>query len=633
MSYRGSSIDGETQGSHSHELNRQPGPPNPRTISAPYTLAGPRASTRCERQQTGSRKGTSVVSRASREHNNDARHGEEYTKKPIWGFAAPLPRVKRPRMESRRTRAGYHGGDRQPSPTSHTRAEFQRKPTNELSIQPSAPSGTEPAPQVGVTPDRNEEAHERRGRPSAEKQQNHHQQQPPDLLRRATTARASTYHPDERDLASVSQQASESVRSRPSRQTQDLADEHISAQDQVTPFNSAAVRSTASSTHRQRRYQDLDYLRRTKSRQSEAAEVEAARRRLQGLADTAEHESGLSYPHNPNNINWEEDFAPEDDDGSADSYSQTDESDGEPPYYNFWGRCRAPLRQPFAEFLGTLVFMTIGLCGSIVRMTAPDDYGNLLSAYLAWGLGVMIGIYVAGGVSGGHLNPALSLMLSVFRGFPWRLCWQYVVAQILGALTASGIVYGLYRDAIEKYSLSSDVTQVGPAFWTAPRQDLSKPAAFFTEFTATAIASGSVLALGDESNSPPGAGMHAFIIGLLVSSLCMAFSYNTGTALNPARDLGPRLVTWMAGFSTEVFTLFDWWWIWGPWVGTITGALFGAFVYDLLIFQGGESPVNYPTSYRLRDAIDSWKDTRTVSRIGRGKDIQGQIDQKLEAVV
>ncbi|KAJ9636504.1 hypothetical protein H2204_005337 [Knufia peltigerae] len=614
------SFDITSQASHGHELGRQPSAP--RTISAPYNLAGPRASPEPERQQTRSgQEGTSCVSREYHEHDP---HHAEYTKQPIWGFAAPLPRVKRPGMESRRTRTGYHE-----QTSSSNRTQAHRHPTDQLSVQPSAPSGTEAAPQVGVTPERNDKDHEQKARPVAE--------QHPDLLRRATTAGLSTYHPDGQDHSSTLKPV-ESIQLRPSRRTQDLANEHISAQDQVTPFSSSVVRGRPSHGHQMavlqglhstpsvahRRDQD-PISRQTKSQLSEA-EVEAARGRLQELADTAEHEPGV-HQTSPN-INWEEFQQPEEDEADRDSQLQ---KPPDPPYYNLWGKCRNPLRQPFAEFLGTLVFMTIGLCGSIVRTTAPDDYGNLLTAYLAWGLGVMIGIYIAGGVSGGHLNPALSLMLSVFRGFPWSLCWQYILAQILGALAASGIVYGLYKDAIEQYA-SADVTRVGPAFWTAPRQDLSKAAAFFTEFTATAIASGSVLALGDDTNSPPGAGMHAFIIGLLTSALCMAFSYNTGTALNPARDLGPRLVTWMAGFSTEVFTLFDWWWIWGPWVGTITGALFGAFVYDLLIFLGGESPVNYPTQFELRDRISSWKDRRTASRMGRGKDIQDKINQKIETI-
>lgn len=333
---------------------------------------------------------------------------------------------------------------------------------------------------------------------------------------------------------------------------------------------------------------------------SESA-IESARWRLQGLADTAENESDLR--HYPANIDWEEYQPPE----IQPSVSQH-EKPSHPDFFNSWGPIRHKLRQPFAEFLGTLVFMIIGLSGSIVHMAARDDYGNLLTAYLAWGLGVMIAIYVAGGISGAHLNPTISIILSIFRGFPWHLCWQYILAQMLGAILASGIVYGIYQDAIRQFA-ASDIARAGPAFWTQPREGLSDVAAFFTEFVATGIATGSILAMGDDRNTPPGAGMHAFIIGLLVTALCMAFSYNTGTCLNPARDFGPRLITWAAGFGSNVFTLHNWWWIWGPWVGTLTGGITGASLYDILIFVGGESPVNYPRG-RLRERFNGWKEIR-----------------------
>lgn len=267
------------------------------------------------------------------------------------------------------------------------------------------------------------------------------------------------------------------------------------------------------------------------------------------------------------------------------------------------------------------VVMIIGLGASIVRTTSPNDYGNALAAYIAWGLAVMIGIYIAGGISGAHLNPALSITLWVYRGFPFSLCAKYITAQLLGAIAASGVIYFLYEDAIKDYA-KSDVIKAGPAFYTQPRDGLSVPAAFFTEFFATAIAAASVLALGDDTNAPPGAGMSALIIGLLITALCTAFSYNTGTCLNPARDLAPRIIVYAAGFGSEVFTQFNYWWIWGPWCGTISGALSGAFFYDALIFTGGESPLNYPNK-QLRDRVYDWFEVRGKSRAGRGKERPG----------
>jgi aquaglyceroporin related protein len=291
-----------------------------------------------------------------------------------------------------------------------------------------------------------------------------------------------------------------------------------------------------------------------------------------------------------------------------------------------------------------MVFMTIGLCGSITHMSAGrNDNASLLMAYLAWGFGVMTAIYIAGGISGAHMNPTISLVLAIFRGFPWHDFWQYLIAQLLGSIAASAIAYGLYRDAIAEFAGSnisiagkyrcaiarakSNMISAGPAFWTAPRAGLSSAAAFFNEFVATAILAGSVLAMGDDGNAPPGAGMAAFVLGLLTIALEMAFSYNTGTCLNPGRDLGPRLVTWWAGFGTVPFTLGHHWFIWGPWISTVLGGLFGAFIYDSMIFIGGESPVNYPSEV-LRGRFCattgmSWVNLRGKSRTGRGNEKEG----------
>ena len=94
------------------------------------------------------------------------------------------------------------------------------------------------------------------------------------------------------------------------------------------------------------------------------------------------------------------------------------------------------------------------------------------------------------------------------------------------------------------------------AFITYPRYDwINGSTAFFNEFVGTAILSIAVLALGDDTNSPPGAGMSAFILGLIITVLSMAFGYQTGAALNPARDLGPRLALWCVGYGRE--NLFD----------------------------------------------------------------------------
>lgn len=140
----------------------------------------------------------------------------------------------------------------------------------------------------------------------------------------------------------------------------------------------------------------------------------------------------------------------------------------------------------------------------------------------------------------------------------------------------------------------------GKALFTGPADFAGVGASFGNEFVATAILSCAVLALGDDSNAPPGAGMHAFIVGLVVFVLTMAFGYTTGPCLNPARDLGPRVVAAMVGYGGRVFTNWNAWWIYGAWGATISGGLVGGLMYDAIIFVGGESPVNYPRGKRRR---------------------------------
>lgn len=139
--------------------------------------------------------------------------------------------------------------------------------------------------------------------------------------------------------------------------------------------------------------------------------------------------------------------------------------------------------------------------------------------------------------------------------------------------------------------------------------------------------------------------MHAFIIGLLVSTLLMAFSkcsdvetspyvllnscsgYNTGGTLNPVRDLGPRLAALAMGYPTSIFNAGSAWWIWGGWCATISGALIGAGVYDICIFVGGESPVNYSRrKWHIEGAKAQVGWFNAIGNERRASDIQGKLE-------
>ena len=205
----------------------------------------------------------------------------------------------------------------------------------------------------------------------------------------------------------------------------------------------------------------------------------------------------------------------------------------------------------------------------------------------------MLSIYVSGGGSGGFLNPSLTIMLHVFRGFPARHIHSYILAQCLGAFTGALLAFAMYSDAIYHLDGALLPESTGILLYTEPLPWISPATAFFSEFLGSAVIGCCILALGDSANSPPGAGMHALIIGLLITTCTMAFSYNTKGAFNPARDLGPRVAAIVVGYPSSVFTAYHNWWIWGPWVACTLGALAGGLMYDTCVFRGGESPINY----------------------------------------
>ena len=256
-------------------------------------------------------------------------------------------------------------------------------------------------------------------------------------------------------------------------------------------------------------------------------------------------------------------------------------------------------REALAEFLGTFVLIVFGV-GVVAQFILSDrTAGSTLSINLGWGLAVVMGWYVAGGVSGAHLNPAVTLALAVHRGFPWPKVAPYIAAQFAGAFVASAVVYLTYADALNHFD--GGLRQVAGAQGTAsiwatyPRDFLAPfPGGVIDQFVGTALLMLVVLAISDARNAPPAAGMAPLIVGLVVAVIGMSFGYNAGYAINPARDLGPRLFTAVAGWGSEVFRAGNGWW-WVPVVAPVLGAIAAGWVYDGLIghrFPPGLSPTS-----------------------------------------
>ncbi|CAJ2500338.1 Uu.00g031910.m01.CDS01 [Anthostomella pinea] len=284
----------------------------------------------------------------------------------------------------------------------------------------------------------------------------------------------------------------------------------------------------------------------------------------------------------------------------ADAVEQTDRDPDE--FRNWWARLRARHPEPLAEFLATGVAVFLGLAGTLsVNLSAnqPSPYGTYETSCWAWGFAWMFGIYLGGGVSGAHMNPAISVSLSLFRGFPWKQCLYYVVAQFIASFVAGGLAYGCFADTIR--SVDPTMSNTALSFFSTPPDWVSLGTAFLNQMVGSAIMMIAVFALGDDQNNPPGAGMHAFVLGLLVTTLKMTLGFNIGSALNPASDFGPRVIAYASGYhGSEVFSTN--WWLYGPWLATLAGSVVGCSVYDGFIFTGSESPINYrvPQHYRNR---------------------------------
>ena len=236
-----------------------------------------------------------------------------------------------------------------------------------------------------------------------------------------------------------------------------------------------------------------------------------------------------------------------------------------------------------AEFLGTLVLILLGT--GVVAMVVlfptqtPGEliHGGFTNITLGWGLGVTMGIYVAGKISGAHLNPAVTLALAVFRGFPWRKVLPYSIAQVAGAFAAAALVYRNYLPAF--HQMDPHLEKTAGVFTTFPAFPNLPQAGFLDQVIGTALLLLFIFAITDEFNMPPGANMAPLMTGLVVVAIGMSFGAMHGYPINPARDFGPRLFTVLAGFRNNGLTDGNRVW-WVPVLAPLVGGVLGAAVYD-----------------------------------------------------
>jgi glycerol uptake facilitator protein len=252
-----------------------------------------------------------------------------------------------------------------------------------------------------------------------------------------------------------------------------------------------------------------------------------------------------------------------------------------------------------SEFLGTMVLIIFG--DGVVAMVVALGKGDFETITWAWGLAVVMGVYVAGGLSGAHLNPAVTLGLAARNRFAWNKVGPYMLAQLVGAFAGAGLLLLNYNPAIAAFEKASNIVRDAASgtpgtagIWaTYPNTALGVQwgNALLDQIIGTALLVGVILAITDTRNQAVQSNLAPLIVGLLVVVIGMSIGGNAGYAINPARDLGPRLLSAIGGWGANPFTYSaDFFGIQLPYflvpiIGPLVGGVLGAYVYDFGIHQ------------------------------------------------
>lgn len=228
------------------------------------------------------------------------------------------------------------------------------------------------------------------------------------------------------------------------------------------------------------------------------------------------------------------------------------------------------------EFFGTLVLVLLGngvVAGDVLKGTKANGTGWLLITF-GWGLAVTLGVLVSGFYSPAHINPAVTIALAVVGEVSWGIVPGFIIAQLLGAMVAQLLVYVHY---MPHWNLTDDKSLVLAAFSTAPAQRHTF-SNFIGEAIGTAVLVIGVMAMGPNDLS---AGLGPIIVGAIVLSIGMSLGPTTGYAINPARDLGPRIVHQILPIQGKRDS--DWGYSWIPVAGPIVGGIIGALLFNIIL--------------------------------------------------
>lgn len=233
------------------------------------------------------------------------------------------------------------------------------------------------------------------------------------------------------------------------------------------------------------------------------------------------------------------------------------------------------------ELVGTMILIVLGagvIAGVLLKKSKAEGAGWFVIT-AAWGLGVAMGVYAVGNVSGAHLNPAVTIGFASIGEFPWADVPMYILAQMLGAIIGAVIIYFHY---LPHWKETEDEDAKLSVFATIPaiRHPLSN---LTSEIIGTFVLVLGLLAIGANEFTE---GLNPLIVGALILAIGLSLGGTTGYAINPARDLGPRIAHFFLPIPGKGKS--DWRYAWIPFFGPIIGGTFGALFYQQ-IFQGVNS--------------------------------------------
>ncbi|NJM25087.1 MAG: aquaporin family protein [Bacteroidia bacterium] len=228
-----------------------------------------------------------------------------------------------------------------------------------------------------------------------------------------------------------------------------------------------------------------------------------------------------------------------------------------------------------AEFFGTLILIVMGdgvVAGLLLKDSKAHGAGWLVVC-VAWGLAVALAIFAVGNISGAHINPAVTISLAVAGSFAWSLVPGYILAQLAGAFTGAVIVWLHY---MPHWKRTDDPSLKLAVFCTAPavRSPVNN---LISEIIGTAVLILALLFIGANRFVE---GLNPLVVGLLITSIGLSLGGTTGFAINPARDLGPRIAHFILPIPGKGHS--DWGYAWVPVVGPCIGGVLGVLLYQLI---------------------------------------------------